>query len=158
VSFILRRSLIFFALMLAGLVVYSVWFGIKADRYDETAIPYLESAMPELTSWRYDRLRSLLSPAARQVFENEKVRMAYQSFSQLGQFQSMDKPQFTASSQGSSVELGDIEVIDYQVALQFDSGPAAIKIKLVADGESYYIRHFSIQSEVFADGSSTAGN
>ena len=157
-SFILRRSLIFIALLLAGLVLYSVWFGIKADRYDETAIPYLESAMPELTSWQYDRLRPLLSAAARQVFENEKVRKAYQAFSQLGQFQSMDKPQFTASSHDSSAESGDIDIIDYQVALQFDSGPAAIKIRLVADGRTYYIQHFSIQSETFADGSSTAGN
>jgi hypothetical protein len=157
-SLILRRSLIFIGLLLAGLVLYSFWYGIKADRYEETAIPYLESVMPKLTSWQYDQLRPLLSPAARLDFENEKVRAAYQSFSRLGQFQSMEKPRYTASREDSSEELGDIELIDYQAALQFDSGPAAIKIKLVADGKSYYIRHFSIQSEVFADGSSTTGN
>lgn len=154
--FILRRSLIFITLMLAGLVLYSLWFGIKADRYDETAVPYLESAIPELTSWQFDRLRPLLSPAAQQVFENEKVRMAYQAFSQLGQLQSMNKPQFSAASHDSSAELGDIEVIDYQVVLQFDSGPAAIKIKLVSDSRTYYIHHFSFQSEAFAD--DAAGN
>ncbi len=49
-SLILRRSLIFFALLLVGLVLYSVWYGMKADRYEETAIPYLESVMPKLTS------------------------------------------------------------------------------------------------------------
>lgn len=157
-SFILRRTLIFFALLLAGLLSYSVWYGMKADRYDETAIPYFESAIPELTSWQYQRLRPLLSPLARQVFENEKVRMAYQDFNRLGRLQSMDKPQFIANSYDSNAELGDIEVIDYQLVLQFDSGPAAMKIKLVADGKSYYIHHFSIQSEVFADGSATTGN
>jgi hypothetical protein len=62
-SLILRRSLIFFGLLLAGLVLYSFWYGIKADRYEETAIPYLESVMPKLTSWRYDQLRPLLSPS-----------------------------------------------------------------------------------------------
>jgi len=157
-SLILRRSLIFFALLLAGLVLYSFWYGMKADRYEETAIPYLESAMPKLTSWQYDKLKSLPSPAARLDFENEKVRAAYQSFSRLGQFQSMEKPRYTASRAESSKELGDIELIDYQAALQFDSGPAVIKIKLVADGKSYHIQHFGFHSEIFADDSSTPGN
>ena len=157
-SLILRRSLIFFALLLAGLVLYSFWYGMKADRYEETAIPYLESAMPKLTSWQYDKLKSLLSPAARLDFENEKVRAAYQSFSRLGQFQSMEKPRYTASRAESSEALGDIELIDYQVALQFDSGPAVIKIKLVADGKSYYVQHFGFHSEIFADDSSSPGN
>tara|TARA_R110002096_G_scaffold101548_1_gene224619 strand:+ start:94 stop:546 length:453 start_codon:yes stop_codon:yes gene_type:complete len=150
--------LIFFALLLAGLVSYSLWYGMKADRYDETAIPYFEAAIPELTSWQYQRLRPLLSPVARKVFEVEKVRMAYQAFSRLGRFQSMDKPQFVANSLENNAELGEIEVVDYQLLLQFDSGPAAMKIKLLVDGKSYYIHHFSIQSEVFADGSGGTGN
>ena len=48
-SLVLRRSLIFFALLLGGLVLYSFWYGIKADRYEATAIPYLETAIPEIT-------------------------------------------------------------------------------------------------------------
>jgi hypothetical protein len=137
--------------MLAGLVLYAFWFGIKADRYDETAIPYLESAMPVLTSWQYDQLRPLLSPGAQLDFENEKVRAAYRSFGRLGRFQSMEKPRYMASRADSNTELGDIEIIEYQVELQFDSGPAVIKVKLVADGKSYHVRHFSFQSEIFAE-------
>jgi hypothetical protein len=150
-SFILRRTLIFVGLMLAGLVLYSLWFGIKADRYDETAIPYLDSAMPMLTSWQYQQLKPLLSPGARLDFENEKVRSAYQAFSQLGQCQSMDRPRYSTSYQGSSKELGDVDVVEYQAVLQFDTGPALIKIKLVTDGESYFVHHFGIQSEIFAN-------
>jgi len=150
-SFILRRTLIFIGLMLAGLVLYALWFGIKADRFDESAIPYLESAMPMVTSWQYQQLKPLLSPGARQDFENEKVRSAYQAFSQLGQFQSMDKPRYSSSQEGSSKELGDIELVEYQVVLQFDSGPAVIKVKLITDGESYFVHHFVIQSEIFAN-------
>jgi hypothetical protein len=148
-STILRRSLIFIVLLMAGLVLYSVWYGIKADRYEETAVPYLETVMPKLTSWQYEQLEPLLSPSARLDFENEKLQAAYQSFSQLGQFQSMDKPRYTASRNDSSKELGEVEIVDYQVALQFDSGPAMIKIKLIADGRSYYVHHFGFHSEIF---------
>jgi hypothetical protein len=63
----------------------------------------------------------------------------------------MDKPRYTASQEESSKELGDVEVVEYQVTLQFDSGPAVIKIRLVADGNSYFVHHFSFQSEVFAN-------
>ena len=149
-SLILRRSLIFIALLIGGLVLYSFWYGIKADRYEETAIPYLESALPKLTSWQYEQLKPLLSPTARKDFENEKLRAAYLLFSQLGQLKSMGKPQYITDRFDSSTELGDIEVIDYQVALQFDSGPAMIKIKLIADGQSYYVQHFGFHSEIFA--------
>lgn len=132
-------------------MLYSLWYGIKADRYEETAIPYLEMAIPELTSWQYHKLKPLLSPTARKDFENDRLRSAYQSFSRLGQFQSMDRPRYTASRDGSSEQLGDIEIIDYQVALQFDSGPAMIKIQIIADGNLYYIQHFGFHSEIFAD-------
>jgi len=131
--------------------LYSLWFGMKADRYEATAIPYLESAIPELTSWRYERLRPLLSPAAKLDFENEKMRQAYQHFERLGQFESMDKPRYTTSHSGVSEVLGDIEVVGYQVPLEFDNGPAIIKIKLIADGASYYIHHFGIHSEIFSE-------
>ena len=103
-----------------------------------------------MSSWQFEQLEPLLSPGARSDFKNEKLRAAYQSFSKLGQYQSMQKPRFTASRDDSSKESGDIEIIDYQVELQFDSGPAMLKIKLIADGNSYYVHHFGFHSEIFA--------
>ena len=148
---VLQRSFIFITLLIAGLVAYSLWFGIRADRYEETAIPYLESALPKLISWQYRKLESLLSPEARLVFESEEVRAAYRSYSRLGQFKSAGKPQFIGNSSDSSPTLGDVELIAYQMPLEFDSGPAMIKINLIATGESYTISHFGIHSEIFGD-------
>jgi nitrogen fixation-related uncharacterized protein len=73
-SLILRRSLIFITLLAAGLLIYTLWFGMKADRYDDTAVPYLESALSIVTSWQFEQLRPLLSPTARLEFENQKVQ------------------------------------------------------------------------------------
>jgi hypothetical protein len=151
-SLILRRSLIFIVLLAAGLVLYAVWYGIRADRFEDTAVPYLQRAVPALTSWQYARLEPLLSPAARLDFENEKVRAAYRGFERLGKLQSMGKPRYMADRVDTSSELGEIQVIDYQVPLQFDSGPAMLEIKLVAAGKTYYIQHFGFHSEIFAAG------
>ena len=150
-SLILKRSMIFVVLLIAGLVLYAVWYGIRADRYDDTAIPYLELALPKLTSWQYTQLEPLLSPTARDVFESEKVRSAYRSYNRLGQFKSAGIPQYMGNSSDTSTALGDVEVIAYKVLMELDSGPAVIKINLVADGTSYYVNHFGIQSEMFAD-------
>ena len=148
-SLILRRSLIFISLLIAGLVLYALWYGIKADRYEGTAVPYLESVLPKLTSWQYAQLKPLLSPTAQLQFENQKVQEAYRLFGRLGQLKSAGKPKYMGNRSDTSEKLGDIEVIAYQVPLEFDSGPAVIKISLVADGKSYYINHFGIHSEVF---------
>jgi hypothetical protein len=152
---ILKRSLIFIALMAAGLVLYMSWYNIKAERFNETAIPYLEQALPKLTSWQYPELEMLLSPTAKTVFASDEVRAAYQAFSRLGQLQSMSRPEFMGDRSETIEELGDVELIAYQVPLEFDTGPAVIKLNLVSDGQRYYIHHFGIHSQIFADSDQT---
>jgi hypothetical protein len=151
-NLVLRRSLIFVSLLLGGLVLYALWYGIKADRYEETAVPYLQTALPILASWQYERLEPLLSPAARLEFENEKLRAGYRGLGRLGKLQSVGKAQYVTDRYDSSEQLGDVEVVEYKVPLEFDSGPALIKITLLADGNAYYVHRFGIHSEVFAEG------
>ncbi|MFZ9037863.1 MAG: hypothetical protein ACO3DT_07330 [Gammaproteobacteria bacterium] len=148
---ILKRSSIFVALMAAGLVLYMSWYNIKAERFNETAIPYLEQALPKLISWRYPELDTLLSPTAKTVFRSDKVRAAYQEYSRLGPLQSMGRPEFMGNRSETIEGLGEVELIAYQVPLQFESGPAVIKLNLASDGQRYYIHHFGIHSHIFAD-------
>lgn len=147
---ILKRTLVFIGLLIAGLVVYSLWYGLKADRYDETVVPYLESALPTLTSWQYSRLKPLLSPQAQIEFDTDEGQAVYQLFSKLGRLESIGTPEFLGDRSETSDQLGDIEVVSYQVPLQFESGPGVIKLHLASDGERYYIHHFGIYSEIFA--------
>ena len=148
---ILKRGSIFIALMAAGLAMYMSWYNIKAERFNETAIPYLEQALPKLTSWQYSELDMLLSPTARAVFASDKVRAAYEGYSRLGPLQSMSRPEFMGNRSETIDELGDVELIAYQVPLEFETGPAVIKLNLAGDGQRYYIHHFGIHSQIFAD-------
>ena len=144
-----HRSLIFVGLLVAGLVVYAAWYGIKADRYDKVAIPYLDSALPELASWRYERLQPFLSPEARIEFDSDEGQAIYQLFSKLGRLESQGKPEYLGERSTSTELLGDIQLLAYQVPLQFETGPAIIKLNLVNDGQRYFIHHFGIHSEIF---------
>jgi hypothetical protein len=147
---ILQRTLIFVGLLVAGLVVYSSWYGIKADRFDETVVPYLESALPKLTSWQYAQLKPLLSPQAQIEFDSDEGQAVYKLFSKLGQLESIGTPEYLGDRSETSEALGDIEVVACQVPLQFETGPGVIKKNLASDGERYYIHHFGIHSEIFA--------
>jgi len=151
---ILKRSSIFVALMVAGLVLYMSWYNIKAERHNETAIPYLQQALPQLASWQYTQLEPLLSPTSQAVFASEKVRTAYQAYNRLGRLQSVGRPEFLGDRSEKIDRLGEVELIAYQVPLQFESGPAVIKLNLASDGQRYYIHHFGIQSQVFGTGDS----
>ena len=146
---ILHRSLIFFSLLVVGLVVYAAWYGIKADRYDKVAIPYLDSALPELASWRYERLQPLLSPGARVEFDNDEGQAVYQLFSKLGRLESQGKPEYLGERSTTTELLGDIQLLAYQVPLQFETGPTIIKLNLANDGQRYFIHHFGTHSEIF---------
>lgn len=147
---IVKRTLVFIGLLIAGLVVYSLWYGIKADRYDETVVPYLESALPKLTSWQYSQLKPLLSPQARIEFDSDAGQAIYRLFSKLGRLETTGTPEYLGDRSESSDQLGEIEVIAYQVPVQFETGPGVIKLNLAFDGERYYINHFGIHSEIFA--------
>jgi hypothetical protein len=146
---ILHRSLIFVGLLVVGLVVYAAWYGIKADRYDKVAIPYLDSALPELASWRYERLQPFLSPGARVEFDSDEGQAVYQLFSKLGRLESQGKPEYLGERSTTTELLGDIQLLAYQVPLQFETGPAIIKLNLANDGQRYFIHHFGIHSEIF---------
>jgi hypothetical protein len=146
----LKRTLTFVGLLVAGLVLYSAWYGIKADRYDETIVPYLESALPKLTSWQYAQLKPLLSPQALIEFDSDEGLAAYRLFSKLGRLESSGTPEYLGDRSETTKQLGDIELVAYQVPLQFETGPGVIKIHIVSDGKRYYIHHFGIQSKIFA--------
>ena len=148
---VLKRSFIFVLLLIAGVVIYAIWFGVNAKRYDDSALPYLDRILPQVTSWNYAQLQPLLSPQARAEFETEKGQQSFRLFSRVGALQSYEKPQYVANRSSTSEGLGDINLVSYSVLALFDTGPATIKISLASDGEQYYLHHLRINSAVFKE-------
>jgi len=146
---VLKRSLIFLSLMIAGLLVYVMWFNMNAEKYDETAIPYLEKVLPKVSTWNYSELKPMLSPRALAEFETDKGKEVYQLFTRLGNLESIGKPQYLSSESDSNSGLGEVEIVSYSVPVVFETGPAVIKILLAANGQSYFIHHLGIRSEIY---------
>ncbi|MFT5659271.1 MAG: hypothetical protein ACI9KN_002554 [Gammaproteobacteria bacterium] len=147
---IIKRSLIFIALMVAGLALYAFWYGITADKYDKTVVPYLDKNLPRITSWQYSKLKPLLTPQAQSEFETKAGRASFILFASLGKLQSTGKPQYGAKGSEMSEGLGEVDVVSYTVPVVFDTGPAVIKLNLVINGDSHIIQHIGISSKLFA--------
>jgi hypothetical protein len=91
----------------------------------------------------------LLSPEARLEFDSEAGQSVYQLFSKLGGLESQSKPEYLGERSTTTESLGDIQLLAYQIPLQFETGPAIIKLNLANDGQRYFIHHFGIHSEIF---------
>ncbi len=147
---VLQRSLIFIALVVLGLALYILLFSMNARRYDDTAVPYLSKTLPVIARWKFSELAPMLSPQARAAFETDKGKQVYRQFTRLGELESIGKPQYISDQSEFSEGLGEIDIISYTIPVVFESGPAVIKILLASNGESYYIHHLGINSEIFS--------
>jgi hypothetical protein len=147
---VLKRSLIFIALVVLGLALYVMLFSMNARRYDDTVVPYLNNALPVVARWKFAELAPMLSPQAQAEFETDKGKQVYRQFTRLGELKSIGKPQYIADQSEFSEGLGEVDIVSYQVPVVFETGPAVIKILLASNGESYYIHHLGISSEIFS--------
>ncbi len=147
---VLKRSLIFIALVLLGLALYVILFSMNARRYDDTVVPYLNHALPVVARWKFAELVPMLSPEALANFRTDKGKDVYRQFTRLGELKSIGKPQYIADQSEFSEGLGEVDIVSYQVPVNFETGSAVIKILLAANGESYFIHHLGISSEIFS--------
>ncbi len=147
---VLQRSLIFIALVVLGLALYVMLFSMNARRYDDTAVPYLNKTLPVIAVWKFSELTPMLSPKARAAFETDKGKQVYRQFTRLGELESIGKPQYIADQSEFSEGLGEVDIVSYTIPVVFESGPAVINILLASNGESYYIHHLGINSEIFS--------
>ena len=146
---ILQRTLIFIGLMIAGAILYSIWFGGKADKFDARVVPYLDKNLSVLVGWQYDQLLPLLSPPARVEFDTDDGRGFYKLLSNLGPLKTSGRPEYRSSDNASIDSMGEVTLVSYEVGLDFIAGPGMLKIQLLLGDEGVFVHHFGIQSEVF---------
>ena len=51
----------------------------------------------------------------------------------------------------SSRSFGEVDIVSYSAPVEFESGPAVIKINLASNGQSYFIHHLRINSAIYTE-------
>jgi len=127
------------------------WFSFKSSDYISDAEPYLQTNLPVILSWDYEKLKPLLTEGAAEAFETERGRKAYKFFSKLGSIDSLGDIQFRKAMSGAMVNQGSYEMVTFTLPGSFENGDADITVTLAKIDNSYRVHYLKINSDFFLE-------
>lgn len=137
-------------LIIGGLYFYS---GQQEGRYRDTAVPYLRSAMHDISEWEVDAIWPHLSPQAQEVVTREQLGNLLVRYQPLGEFSTMEEPEFSRLAAVLSL-LSPGRKISYSFKAYFENGEASVTATLSVDEDgSFSLYNFNL-SEVTPAGES----
>jgi hypothetical protein len=135
------------------LTAVSIYFGygyIQSTRFDPTVVPYIEQAVPQLSRWDVDATKALLDEEALRRVSDDDLATMMNYLTRIGELQSMARPRFKSTSKAMTTGAVERDVVSYQVAAEYSSGPAEITLSLVERDGTYALLHFNFQSQALA--------
>ena len=119
---------------------------IKSTGYDETAIPYIKKVIPEISSWDIDVLKKYSSAEALNNVSDRDLIKLMRFFSKLGEFRSMDEPQFVNVTTNTDISNGNQTIATFAIVGYYDNGEANITLSLLEVEGGFQIYHLKITS------------
>ena len=132
-------------IIVGGSIFYKKFQGAE---YDQLAIPYLKTVIPEISQWDPAKTKALMVPEIAATIPDDKFARAMEFFSQLGTLQAMDEPGFEKAFIDQETDLGTQTIIEYNVDTRYQQGDAEINFKLLERDGRFQIYRFNFSSEV----------
>jgi len=114
---------IFFAVIVATTMIGSI------DK-EEVFIPYIEFAVPRLTTWNIAEYETLMSKEGFEACTEEQMQLYLTLFSRLGTLESMGIPELQGWRNNVDSHRGRVVTATYLVPLTFDTGEAHVELGL----------------------------
>lgn len=132
-------------IIVGGSIFYKKYQGAE---YDERAIPYLKTVIPEISQWDPVKTKALMAPEIAATIPDDKFARAMEFFAQLGALQSMEEPGFEKAFIDQETDLGTQTIIEYNVDTHYANGEAEVNVKLLERDGRFQIYRFNFSSEV----------
>ena len=97
---------------------------------EEVLIPYIESAIPRLTTWDISEYKTLMSEDGFNGITPEQWDLYLKLFTKLGTLESVGTPELQNWRTMSGIPNGKTTYADYLIPLAFDTGPAHVELGL----------------------------
>ena len=152
VKWILLVVLLF--ILLIALIGFWAW-KVESD-YETTAVPYLESVVPEITTWDPDVAWKYYDDEVRDTISREDNAKIVRYMSMLGALETLSRPQFRQVTSSATLKTGAKKVVIYEIPAVFENGAATIDVTLVDRDGDFSIYHFKINSMAFVEAASQA--
>ena len=135
---------------IVGFSSYFMYGHMLEEKYNGTAIPYIEEVLPELSSWDVERVTPCMAPEVMRTISPEDLERLLKSLSQIGTLQSIGDATFKNESKGDNVKYADAPVITYDIETQYSTGPATVTLSLLCRDGGYQVYYFNFQSQALA--------
>jgi len=113
--------------LFAALYVYT---SKQEDNYAQTAVPWMEQNLPEITTWEIDQTWNRLAPEAKAIIDRRQLDAILNQYELMGIYQGMENPEFSRLASALSLFSGDAK-INYSAKLHFSNADAILTITLV---------------------------
>ncbi len=131
------------------IVGFSSYFGygyVQANKYADTAIPYMEKVLPQLSTWDAAIARQFMAPEVAQTVTEENLQKLMLALSKLGSLNSITEFSFKNSVGIDDGLLSGGTVITYDVESEYSTGAAVVTLRLLERSGAYELYHFNFQS------------
>lgn len=138
--------------IITGISTYFIYSYVQSSKYADTAIPYIQKVLPQISIWDAAIVKQYMTPEILQTVPDENLKNLMLGLSRLGTLKSIGEFSFQGSEGASPATFGDIRVITYEIETEYSTGKAIVTLKLLVRGGSYEIYHFNFQSEALSAG------
>lgn len=115
---------------------------------EETFTPYIEEAIPKLTTWDIEQYKLLMSEQGMNAATPEQWVLYLNRFQKLGKLQSVGVPELENSKVTSTVSTGTTTYAEYLIPLTFDTGKAHVRLVLLHNDEKVEINSVRFLSDL----------
>lgn len=141
---IILGSLFLVIALVVATVNVVTWY--KSTQYEDTAVPYIKTAIPVLSKWDAESIKEFMAPKVLEQTTDENFSKIIKYFSNLGSLNSFEEPEFSDVYTGTNPEEGTQTIVNYTVDAVYENGDAVITISLLKSGNSFKIYKFHISS------------
>lgn len=118
----------------------------QSSRYADTAVPYIEKLVPEISRWDPAVIKTYMAPGSLERLSDEKIDQIVAYLSRLGELEGYDQPQFDEIYTMEQDGAAEKTILYYTVEARYESGDATFNLHLVDRGESFQVHNFTINS------------
>ncbi|WP_211224925.1 hypothetical protein [Neptunomonas japonica] len=115
---------------------------------EETFPPYIEEAIPKLTTWEIEQYKLLMSKEGMEAATPEQWQLYLNMFKKLGTLQKVGTPELQNSRVASMTSSGTTTYATYLVPLTFDTGEAHVQLGLQHNSETIEINNVRFLSDL----------
>jgi hypothetical protein len=120
-----------------------IWEAYKSAGYDEIAVPFIASAIPDISTWDPIIMKSYMAPETLEGVPVEDFEQVATYLRKLGYYISMAQPELQNITSSSD---GPFTLVSYLIPVKYEHGQATVSLVLKEKENSFEVYRFNVDS------------